>query len=61
MGFVFVIAVIGMIIISLIDNNRGVQPKGLIVEKEMFKMSPGFAAGALIVCGVLAALYTIYW
>jgi len=61
MGFVFVIAVIGMIIISLIENKRGVQPKGLIVEKEMFKMSPGFAVGALIVCGILAALYTIYW
>jgi SSS family solute:Na+ symporter len=61
MGFVFLIAVLGMIIISRIENKRGVRPKGLIVEKEMFRMSPGFAAGALIVCGILVALYTIYW
>jgi SSS family solute:Na+ symporter len=61
MGFVFVIAVLGMIIISRIENKRGIRPKGLIVEKDMFRMSPGFAAGALLVCGILVALYTIYW
>ncbi|HVF97029.1 MAG TPA: sodium/sugar symporter [Flavisolibacter sp.] len=61
MGFVFVIAVIGMVIISLIDNRRGVQPNGLIVEPKMFRMSPGFAAGALLICGILVALYSFYW
>ena len=61
MGFVFLIAVIGMVLISLWDNRRGIQPKGLIVEKSMFRMAPAFAVGALIVCGILAALYTIYW
>ncbi|RYF86440.1 MAG: sodium transporter [Chitinophagaceae bacterium] len=61
MGFVFIIAILGMVIISLIDNARGVRPKGLIVERSMFKMSPGFTVGALLVCGILAALYTIYW
>jgi SSS family solute:Na+ symporter len=61
MGFVFVIAVAGMVLISLWDNRRGIRPKGLVIEKSMFKMSSGFAAGALIVLGILAALYTIYW
>ena len=61
MGFVFIIAAIGMIIVSKIENRKGIQPKGLHVEKSMFRMSPGFAVGALIVCGILAALYTIYW
>ena len=61
MGFVFMICVIGMVMISLVENRRGVKPNGLEVERKMFKMSPGFAAGALIVCGILAALYTIYW
>jgi SSS family solute:Na+ symporter len=50
-----------MIIISIIENKRGVQPKGLIVEKSMFRMSPSFAVGAMLVCGILVALYTIYW
>jgi solute:Na+ symporter, SSS family len=61
MGFVFMIAIIGMVLISLFDNRRGVKPKALIVDKTMFRMAPGFAVGALIVCGILAALYTIYW
>ena len=61
MGFVFMICVIGMVLISLIDNKRGIKPNGLEVDRAMFKMTPSFAVGALIVCGILAALYTIYW
>jgi SSS family solute:Na+ symporter len=61
MGFVFIFCVIGMSIITNIENRRGVIPNGLIVEKSMFKMSPGFAAGSLLVLGILVALYTVYW
>jgi solute:Na+ symporter, SSS family len=61
MGFVFIFCVIGMSIITNIDNRRGVKPNGLIVERSMFKMSPGFTAGSLIVLGILVALYTVYW
>lgn len=61
MGFVFIFCIVGMIIISKIENARGVVPKGLEVDKKMFKMDPGFAVGALIICGILAALYTIFW
>lgn len=61
MGFVFVICIIGMGIISLIETKHGAHPHGLEVDKRMFKMTPGFAAGALIVFGILTALYTIFW
>jgi SSS family solute:Na+ symporter len=61
MGFVFLIAVIGMVIISLIDSRRKVQPRGLVIDRSLFRMAPAFAAGALLVCGILAALYSIYW
>ena len=61
MGFVFLISIIGMVVISLIDNSRGVKTNGLDVDRNMFKMSPSFAVGALIICGLLAALYTLYW
>lgn len=61
MGFVFILCVIGMSIITNIENRKGVVPNGLHVDKSMFKMSPGFAAGSLIVAGILVALYTIYW
>ncbi|RAW01752.1 sodium/sugar symporter [Pseudochryseolinea flava] len=61
MGFVFIFCVIGMSIITNIENRRGVKTNGLEVDTSMFKMSPGFAAGSLIVLGILAALYTIFW
>lgn len=61
MGFVFIFCLVGMFIISKIENARGVVPNGLAVDKKMFKMDPGFAVGALIICGILAALYTIFW
>ncbi len=61
MGFVFVICILGMFIISLIDNKRGVKANGLEVDRSMFKLSPSFTVGVLIVGGILTALYTIFW
>jgi len=61
MGFVFIISIVCMVIISLYENKRGVKTKGLEVDSKMFRMSPGFLVGSLIVCGVLTALYTIFW
>jgi SSS family solute:Na+ symporter len=61
MGFVFVICIAGMVLISLWDGKRGVKAKGLEIDKRMFKLDPAFAVGALIVAGILTALYTIFW
>jgi SSS family solute:Na+ symporter len=61
MGFVFVFCIIGMVIISLFENKNGVNPKGLEIDSKMFKTTTGFAVGALIIIGLLVALYGIYW
>ncbi len=61
MGFVFLICVLGMYIISKIEGARGVVPKGLAVDTKMFRVHSGFLVGALIVIMITAALYTIYW
>ncbi len=61
MGFVFIISVIGMYIISVYENKKGVQAKGLEIDRSMFRLAPGFAVGALIVTGILVALYTLFW
>ncbi len=61
MGFVFVLCIAGMWIISIIDNNRGVEAKGLEIDRSMFKLSPAFTVGVLIIGGILTALYTIFW
>lgn len=61
MGIVFVICVIGMYIISMIENASGKRANGLEVDTKMFRVSNSFAVGALIIGGVLAALYTLFW
>jgi len=61
MGFVFAICVGVMIIISLIDEKRGVKSKGLEIDSSMFKVNNSFLAGSLLITGVLVALYTIFW
>ncbi len=61
MGFVFLICVIVMYFISIYETKNGVVTNGLEIEKSMFKMSPGFTVGALIITGILVALYTVFW
>jgi SSS family solute:Na+ symporter len=61
MGFVFLFCVIGMIIISLVENKGEEDAKGLEIDATMFKTSTGFAVGALIIVGILVALYSVYW
>ncbi len=61
MGFVFLICVIGMYFISIYETKKGIQTNGLEVDKTMFKMSPSFTVGMLIIVSVLAALYTVFW
>ncbi|WP_316789373.1 sodium/sugar symporter [Pedobacter frigoris] len=61
MGFVFIICAVVMYLISVFETKRGVVAKGLDIDSGMFKTSRSFAVGALIICGLLIALYTIYW
>lgn len=61
MGFVFLFCVIGMVIISLVENKGEEDAKGLEIDATMFKTSTGFAVGALIIVGILVALYSVYW
>jgi SSS family solute:Na+ symporter len=61
MGFVFLICLIGMFFISQYETRNGVPANGLEVDKTMFKMSPGFTVGMLIILSIIAALYTVFW
>ena len=61
MAIIFLLCIAGMIIISIIENRKGVKPNGLEVDKTMFKVDTSFAVGALIVCGILIALYSLFW
>jgi SSS family solute:Na+ symporter len=61
MTFVFILCILGMYIISKWETRKGLHPHGLEVDTKMFKPSPAFLAWSIIVCGILAALYTIFW
>ena len=61
MTIVFLFCVIGMVIISLYENAKGVVPNGLEIDTKMFKMSPTFLVLSLIVIGLTAALYIAFW
>ena len=60
MGYVFAILVALMVIISLVQPRK--EGAGEVeVSPDMFKISGGFAAGVLLVSGIIAALYIVYW
>ena len=61
MGFVFLIVVAVMVIISLMDPRSKNNPQGLQIDSGMFKPHPAFAVGAAIVCVILIILYTVFW
>ncbi|MES2416760.1 MAG: sodium/solute symporter [Bacteroidota bacterium] len=61
MGFVFLFCVIGMYIISMLKNKEEAEAKGLEIDAKMFKTTTGFAVGALLIIGILVALYSVYW
>lgn len=61
MGFVFLIVVALMIIISIMDPASKNNPRGLEIESEMFKTHGVFTIGAIVVCVILAVLYFVFW
>lgn len=61
MGWVFVVLVALMAVISLADPKSKDNPKAMKVDAEQFRTSKTFAIGALLVIGVLAALYIVFW
>lgn len=61
MSIVFLLCVIGMIIISLYENKKGIVPKGLEIDVKMFRMSPTFLILSLLIIGLTAALYLAFW
>lgn len=61
MGWVFLACLALIVLFGLLDPKSKNNPKALEAESSMFRVSTGFAAGALIVLGILAALYIAYW
>ena len=60
MGYVFLILGAIMVAISLIKPRKEGESE-VEVDPQMFRTSKGFAIGALVLLGVLAALYIAFW
>jgi len=56
----FVVIVAVMVIISL-STKKPTKEHVIEVDTSMFRISRSFAVGSIIICGVLTALYTIFW
>lgn len=56
----FVVIVLVMIAISL-NTKKPDKAHTVEVDTSMFRISRSFAVGSVIICGILTALYTIFW
>nr|WKN39181.1 sodium/sugar symporter [Tunicatimonas sp. TK19036] len=61
MGIVFLILAAVIIIMSMVEGKGKDQPNSIDIQHGLFKSSMKFNIGALLILGILAALYTIYW
>jgi solute:Na+ symporter, SSS family len=61
MAITFLIITALMIAISLIKPKKENDVHKIEVDTSMFKVSKSFVIGSIIICGILVALYTVYW
>jgi SSS family solute:Na+ symporter len=62
MFIVFFVVVAGMVLISKLAEQRGHREgKGLEIDSSLFRVSPGFAAGAAVIGVILVSVYALWW
>lgn len=57
--FVFIVCV--MISLSLLSKKQVRSDKAIEIDNKSFRVTPAFTAGAVIITGILVALYTVFW
>ncbi len=61
MTIVFGLLMVLMVAISLSDRKSKDQARIIKIDPSLFKTSPGFVVGSVIIIGILTALYTVFW
>lgn len=61
MTITFVVIVIIMIAMSILNPKSENDTHVIELDTSMFKVSQAFVIGSVIICGILAALYTVFW
>lgn len=61
MSITFMAIVIVMVIMSMLMPEKDKSYHEIVIDKKMFNVTPAFAIGSVIIVGILAALYTVFW
>ena len=61
MGIIFLALSAIIVVITLTDPKSKTNPKGLEIDSTMFSPGRSFVVGSIFVCGIIAALYTVFW
>lgn len=61
MSIVFVFLIGLMVVVTLMDRKSKDALRIIQVDKGMFRCSPAFLVGSVIIVGILTALYTVFW
>jgi len=61
MGWVFVLCIGVLIGISYLENKGEEHPNAIKVDSKLFETTPGFNAGAVIICAALAVIYAVLY
>lgn len=61
MTITFVVIVVIMIAMSLLLPEKKKESQHIEIDTRMFKVTPAFTVGSVLILGILAALYTVFW
>lgn len=61
MGWVFLALVAIMVVVSLIDVKGRRTGRKIEIDRAMFRTTPAFTFGMVLILGILAALYIVFW
>lgn len=61
MTITFVLIVVVMVAISLLGIRAGESKKKIEIDSSMFRVSPAFTLGSILIIGILAGLYSTFW
>ena len=61
MGLTALLTMVIIVILSYLQNKGADDSKGITITKDLFKTTPLFNVGAMVVCIITAVLYILFW
>ncbi|MFD1816448.1 solute:Na+ symporter, SSS family [Pseudarcicella hirudinis] len=61
MGIIFLILVAMIVVVSLVESGSKDNPKAIEIQSSDFTLNKSFMICSILICGILAALYSVFW